>query len=63
MEPQQLGQDLLCTYVFAEAVLLQQALYKSALHGREKVLRVEGAQAGPVGEQGFAFAPDRGWSV
>lgn len=51
------------THVFAEAVLLQQALHQSALHGREKVLRVEGAEAGPAGEESVGLPPDGGRRV
>lgn len=51
------------TYIFAEAVLLQQALHESALHGREQVLRVKAAEAGPVGEERFCLVPNGGGSV
>lgn len=53
----------ICTYIFAEAVLLQQALHESALHGGEQVLRVKVAEAGPVGEECFRLVPDGGGSV
>lgn len=51
------------TYIFAEAVLLQQALHESALHGREQVLRVKAAEAGPVGEECVRLVPDGGGRV
>lgn len=54
---------LLFTYIFAETVLLQQALHESALHGREQALRVKGVEAGPVGEEGVCFPSDGGRSV
>lgn len=59
------GKDCLdtCTYIFAEAVLLQQALHEGALHGGEQVLRVKAAEAGPVGEERFRLVPDSGGSV
>lgn len=51
------------TYIFAEAVLLQQALHQSALHGREQVLRVEAAEARPVGEERLGLVPDGGGAI
>lgn len=51
------------TYIFAEAVLLQQTLHESALHGWQQVLRVEAAEAGPVGEKGLRLPPDGGRGV
>lgn len=53
----------IATYIFAEAVLLQQTLHESALHSRQQVLRVEAAEAGPVGEKGVRLPPDGGRSV
>lgn len=51
------------THIFAKAILLQQALHESALHGREQVLRVKVAEARPVGEERFCLVSDGGGGV
>lgn len=47
------------THIFAEAVGLLQCLGESALHGREKWLRVEGREAFPVTEEWVCLSSQR----